>query len=64
MQMAGIDGSVQLSDRERFRGFFRTDSTGEYLAEALVEITQTFNWRQLAVISLTVDVYTIVCRAW
>ncbi len=60
-QMAGIEGSAELNDRQRFRGFYRTDATGEFMGPALAEIARRFNWTQMAVISRGVSFFLKVC---
>ena len=60
-QMAGIEGSAELNDRQRFRGFYRTDATGEFIGPALAEIARRFNWTQMAVISRGVSFFLKVC---
>ena len=55
-----VEGSPELNDRERFQGLFRTDSTGEFLGEALAEIAQEFNWTQMAVISRGASAFLMV----
>ena len=57
-----VEGSPELNDRERFQGLFRTDSTGEFLGEALAEIAREFNWTQMAVISRGVSIFLNVCN--
>ena len=59
--MAGIEGSTELNNRLRFRGFYRTDATGEFLGPAVAEIARAFNWTQMAVISRGVSVFLKVC---
>ena len=59
--MAGIEGSAELNDRQRFRGFYRTDATGEFMGPALAEIARRFNWTQMAVISRGVSFFLKVC---
>ena len=61
--MAGIEGSTELNDRQRFRGFYRTDATGEYIGAALSEMARQFNWTQMAIISRGVSVFTMVCQS-
>ena len=59
--MAGIEGSTELNDRQRFRGFYRTDATGEFMGPAIAEIARKFNWTQMAVISRGVSAFLMVC---
>ena len=63
--MAGVEGSPELNDRDRFQGFFRTDASGEYTGEGLAELTRQFNWTQMAVITRSVSFYqnvrTVMC---
>ena len=49
--MAGTAASYELSDRQRFRNFFRTEASSEFIAPALAEMARQFNWTQMAVIS-------------
>lgn len=63
MKMAGIEGSTELNNRQRFRGFFRTDATGEFVGAALAELAEEFNWTQMAIVSQSESVFTMVCNA-
>ena len=58
--MAGVEGSPELNDRQRFQGFFRTDASGEYTGEGLTEVIREFNWTQMAVITRGVSFYQSV----
>ena len=61
MQMAGTAGADELNDRQRFRGFFRTDATSEFVGPALAELARQFNWTQMAIISQEESLFTMVC---
>jgi len=55
--MAGIAGANELSDRQRFRGFFRTADSHELVGAALAELAQQFNWVQMAIITQTESIF-------
>jgi hypothetical protein len=49
--MAGIAGSDELNNRQRFRGFYRTDASSQFVGPGLAEMARQFNWTQMAIIS-------------
>ncbi len=59
--MAGIEGSNELNDRQRFRGFYRTDATGEFIGPAVAELARQFNWTKMAIISHSGSLFSMVC---
>lgn len=59
--MAGIAGADELNDRTRFRGFYRTDASSEFVGHALAGMAREFNWTQMAVISGSESLFTMVC---
>ena len=61
VQMAGIAGANELNDRQRFRGFFRTDASSEFVGAALAEMARQFNWTQMAIISQEESLFLMVC---
>lgn len=61
--MAGIIGANELNDRQRFRGFYRTDGSHEFVGEALAEMARQFNWTQMAIISQDESLFIRVCDA-
>ena len=59
--MAGIAGAYVLNNRERFRGFFRTFPSFEFVGPSLAEIARQFSWTQMAIISQRENLFTLVC---
>ena len=59
--MTGIEGSSELNDRQRFKGFYRTDATGEFVGAALAEMARQFNWTQMAIVSQSGSLFRLVC---
>ena len=59
-QMAGIAGANELNDRQRFRGFYRTDASSEFVGAALAELARQFNWTQMAIISQSESLFLMV----
>lgn len=59
--MAGIAGADELNDRQRFRGFYRTDASSEFVGAALAEMARRFNWTQMAIISQSESLFLEVC---
>lgn len=49
--MAGIAAASELNERHRFRGFYRTEASSEFIAPALAVMARQFNWTQMAIIS-------------
>ena len=60
--MAGVAGDDVLNDRQRFRGFFWTDASTEFLAQGLAEIAREFNWTKMAIISDGIQLFSMVCE--
>ena len=58
--MAGIAGAYVLSNRERFRRFFRTLPSFEFVGPSLAEIARTFGWNQMAIITQKESLFTLV----
>lgn len=58
--MAGIAGANELNDRQRFRNFYRTDVSSEFVGPALAEMARQFNWRQMAIITQGESLFTMV----
>ncbi len=61
LQMAGIAGAIELNDRQRFRGFYRTDASSEFIGAALAEMARQFDWTQMAIISQSNNPFLMVC---
>ena len=59
--MAGIAATNELNDRQRFRGFYRTDPSTEFVGPALAEMARKFNWTQMAIISQRESLFLTVC---
>ena len=59
--MAGIAGAYILSTRERFRRFFRTLPSFEFVGPSLAEIARKFGWKQMAIITQKESLFTLVC---
>ena len=59
--MAGVAGAYVLNDRQRFKGFFRTFSSFEFVGPALAEIAREFQWRQMAIITQRESLFSLVC---
>ncbi len=62
LQMAGIAGANELNDRQRFRGFYRTDASSEFVGAALAEMARRFKWTQMAIISQSESLFLMVCE--
>lgn len=58
--MAGIAGANELNDRQRFRGFYRTDASSEFVGAALAEIARRFDWTQMAIITQDESLFLMV----
>ena len=58
--MAGIAGAAVLNDRQRFRGFFRTLPSFEFVGPALAEIAREYMWTQMAIITQKESLFTLV----
>ncbi len=61
LQMAGTAAADELNDRQRFRGFYRTEVPGTYLGPALADMARYFNWTQMAIISRSSSLFVKVC---
>ena len=59
--MAEISGATELNNRQRFKGFFRTDSSNEFVGAALAEIARQFRWTQMAIITQGESIFLMVC---
>ena len=59
--MAGVAGAYVLNDRQRFRGFFRTLPSFEFVGPALAEIAREFQWTQMAIITQRESLFSLVC---
>jgi len=59
--MAPIAGAYELNDRTRFRKFFRTDASSEFVGAALAEIARQFDWSQMAIITQQESLFLLVC---
>ena len=60
--MAGVSGSSELINRQRFKGFFRTGSSYEFVGAALAEIARQFRWTQMAIITQGEGIFLMVCE--
>ena len=60
-QMAGIEGSDELNNRQRFKGFYRTDATSEFVGAALAEMARQFKWTQMAIVTQGGSLFRLVC---
>ena len=58
--MAGIAGAYILNNRERFKGFFRTLPSFEFVGPSLAVIAQKFGWKQMAIITQKESLFTLV----
>lgn len=58
--MSGIGAATELNDRVRFRGFYRTDASSEFIAPAVAEMAREFNWSQMAMITQDESLYSQV----
>ena len=59
--MAFAAAATALNNRQRFKNFFRTlPQLYEFLSAALVQISLQFEWRQMAVITQTENLFTKV----
>ena len=61
IQMAGTAAADVLSDRQRFRGFFRTEVSSEFVGAAIAEMARYFNWTQMAVVIQSESLFIRVC---
>ena len=59
--MAGTAASDEFDDRQRFRGFYRTEISSTNIGPALAEMAQQFNWMQMAVITEQTFLFSQVC---
>ena len=58
MQIAGTAATDELNDRQRFRGFYRTEVPTTYLGRALADMAKRFEWKQMAIISRSSSLFT------
>jgi hypothetical protein len=58
--MAGIAGANELNDRQRFRGFYRTSVSHEFVGPALAEMARQFNWTQMAIVTQSESIFSKV----
>ena len=58
--MAFDAAATVLTDRKKFRNFFRTLPQYEFLPRALFRIALEFGWTQMAVITQTENLFTSV----
>ena len=58
--MAFDAGANVLTDRKKFKNFFRTLPHYEFLPRALVQTALEFEWTQMAVITQTENLFTSV----
>ena len=61
IQMAGTAAADELGDRQRFRGFFRTEVSTRNIGPALAEMARHFNWMKIAIITENEIPFTKVC---
>ena len=59
--MAFAAAATALNDQQKFKSFFRTLPQYEFLPDALVQLALQFDWRQMAVITQTENLFTEVC---
>ena len=60
LQISFSSGSPALSDRTRFRKYFRNSPTSEIVAPTLRSVAAQFNWTRVAVITQEEALFTIV----
>ena len=58
--MAGIAGANELNDRRRFKNFFRTDATSEFVGPAVAQMARQFGWTQMAVVTQSESLFLLV----
>ena len=58
VQMAFATAAFVVNDRDRFRTFFRTTPSFEFLSPSLAVLMERFNWTQLAVVTQDEDLFT------
>ena len=58
MQISFASGSTALSDRNRFKRYFRNSLTFELLAPALHSMLDHFQWRRIAVLTQDENLFT------
>jgi ABC-type branched-subunit amino acid transport system substrate-binding protein len=59
--MAGTAAADELNDRERFRGFYRTEVSTRNIGPALAEMARQFDWMQMAIITEDQSLFKKVC---
>ena len=62
--MAFDAAAAVLTDRNKFRNFFRTLPQYEFLPRAILRTTLEFKWTQMAVITQTENLFTSVRPFW
>ena len=62
--MASISNANELSNRQRFRSYFRTASSTEFIGPALAEMARHFSWTQMAIISNSQSLHAMVCTKY
>ena len=60
LQIASSSGSSTLSDRSRFRNFFRTNPTFENFAPGLLSTFQYYGWRSVQFLTQKENLFTDV----
>ena len=60
LQIASAAAAFELNDRQRFRGFFRTIPSYDFVAPSLAQVARQFGWTQLAIITQRESVFTVV----
>ena len=58
LQISFASGSTALSDRNRFKRYFRNSLTFELLAPALHAILDHFEWKRIAVLTQDENLFT------
>ena len=58
MQISFASGSTALSDRSRFKRYFRNSLTFEFLAPALHSILDHFGWKRIALLTQEENLFT------
>ena len=62
LQISFASGSTALSDRNRFKRYFRNSLTFELLAPALHSMLDHFKWRRIAVLTQDENLFTGVWK--
>ena len=58
--MADIASAYVLNDRTRFKGFFRTLPSFEFVGPTLAKIAREFGWTQMAITTQDETLYNLV----